>query len=94
MKLSSQSFLKLPEFNNPFKVAVDACGVRIGAVLSQGGHPVEFFSEKLSPSRQLWSTYEQELYALVKALKHWDHYLLSKEFILLTDLLSLKYLQA
>ena len=55
---------------------------------------IEFFSEKLSPSRQNWSTYEQELYALVRALKQWEHYLLSKEFVLLTDNFSLKYLQA
>ena len=93
-KLASQPVLKLPKFDSPFKVAVDASGVGIGAVLSQEGHPVEFFSEKLSPSRQNWSTYEQELYALVRALKQWEHYLLSKEFVLLTDHFSLKYLQA
>ena len=66
---------------------------RIGAALTQGGHPVEFFSEKLSP-RQNWSTYEQKLHALVRVLKQWEHYLLSKEFVLLTDHFSLKYLQA
>lgn len=40
------------------------------------------------------STYEQELYALVRALKQWEHYLLCKEFILLADHFSLKYLQS
>lgn len=55
---------------------------------------MEFFSEKPSSSRQAWSTYELELYALVRALKQWEHYLLFKELILLTDHFSLKYLQA
>ena len=68
-KFVSQLVLKLPEFDNPFEVAIDASGVEIGVVLSQGGHPVEFFSEKLSRSRQNWSTYEQKLYSLVRALK-------------------------
>lgn len=53
MKLNSQPVLKLAEFNNSFEVVVDACGAGIETVLSQGGHPVvEFFSEKLSSSRQ------------------------------------------
>lgn len=36
----------------------------IGVVLLQG-QVVEFFSEKLSDARQKWSTYKQELYAIV-----------------------------
>ena len=58
LKLNSHLVLKLPEFDSSFEVAVDACGAQIGAVLSQVGHPVEFFSEKLNISRQSWSTYE------------------------------------
>ena len=69
-------------------------GLGIGAVLSQEGHPLEYFSEKLSTSRQNWSTYEQELYALVRALKQWEHYLLANTFILLTDHFSLKFLNS
>ncbi|TYJ95781.1 Integrase, catalytic core [Cucumis melo var. makuwa] len=92
--LSNSPVLKLPDFSQAFEVVVDACGIGIGAVLSQQGHPIEYFSEKLSKSRQSWSTYEQELYALVRALKQWEHYLLSREFILLTDHFSLKYLHS
>ena len=93
-RLASSPVLQLPDFSSPFEVAVDACGTGIGAVLSQQCHPIEYLSEKLSPTRQTWSTYEQELYALVRALKQWEHYLLSKEFVLLTDHFSLKYLQS
>ncbi|TYJ99684.1 serine/threonine-protein kinase TIO-like [Cucumis melo var. makuwa] len=62
-------FDDLLDFTLTFEVAVDACGMGIGAVLSRKGHSIEYFSEKLSSSRQSWSTYEHELYALVRALK-------------------------
>ena len=48
----------------------DASVVGINAVLSLIGRPVAFFNEKLSDSRNKWSTYELEVYALVQALKH------------------------
>lgn len=68
-RLTSSPILQLSNFASPFEVAVDACGTEIGAELSQQGHPIEYFSKKLSTTRQSWSTYEQELYALVRALK-------------------------
>lgn len=48
-KLSNTPVLGLPDFSQPFEVAVDASGIGIGAVLSQKGHPLEYFSEKLTP---------------------------------------------
>ncbi|KAL0554786.1 hypothetical protein IC582_008714 [Cucumis melo] len=56
--LSSSPVLKLLDFSQAFEVAVDACGTGIGVVISQQGHSIAYFSEKLSKSRQSWSTYE------------------------------------
>ena len=50
-RLTSSPILQLPDFASPFEVAVDACRTGIGAVLSQQGHPIEYFSEKLCTSR-------------------------------------------
>lgn len=93
-KLSTVPVQVLPNFEKPFEVETDASMVGIGAVLLQDGRPVEFFSEKLSDTRQRWSTYEQELYAIVQALKHWEYYLLPKEFVLHSDHHSLKFLNS
>ncbi|KAA0050453.1 retrotransposon protein, putative, unclassified [Cucumis melo var. makuwa] len=50
-KLSNNPVLKLLDFSQPFEVAVDACGTGIEVILPQTGHPIEYFSKKLSPSR-------------------------------------------
>ncbi|PON61866.1 hypothetical protein PanWU01x14_142840, partial [Parasponia andersonii] len=93
-KLCSAPVLALPNFDKPFQVETDASMIGIGTVLTQEGKSIKFFSEKLSESRQHWSTYEQELYAVVRALKQWDHYLLHQKFILYSDHHSLQFLNS
>ena len=71
----------------------DASGIGIGAVLMQEGKPIAYFSEKLSGAALNYSTYDKEMYALVRALETWQHYLLPKEFVIHTDHESLKHLK-
>ncbi|GKV41594.1 hypothetical protein SLEP1_g49100 [Rubroshorea leprosula] len=93
-KLTETSVLALPNFDLMFEVDCDASNVGIGAMLSQEGQPIAFFSEKLNDTKLRYSTYDKEFYAIVRALEHWSHYLLSKEFILHSDHEALKHLNS
>jgi Reverse transcriptase (RNA-dependent DNA polymerase)/RNase H-like domain found in reverse transcriptase len=91
-KMTATLILALPNFKNIFELKCDASGVGIGAVLNQEGRPITFFSEKLSDSCKNYTTYHKEFYAIVRALGHWRHYLISKEFILYSDHEALKFI--
>lgn len=90
-RLTSAPILVLPDFSQPFELHCDVLKIGIGAVLSQSGRPVAYFSEKLSGAKLCFSTYDIEFYAIVQA-KHWRHYLFQQEFVLYTDHDSLKHL--
>ena len=77
-----------------FEVNYDASQVCVGGVLSQDGHPVAYFSEKLNDSRKKYSSYDLEYYAVVQALHHWHHYLIGKEFMLYSDHEALQHLNS
>ena len=81
-------------FDKLFVVECDASHAGIGAVLSQEGRPVAFFSEKLTDAKKRYSTYDLEFYALVRALHHWQHYLLHREFVVYSDHQALRYLNS
>ncbi|XP_059283567.1 uncharacterized protein LOC132037124 [Lycium ferocissimum] len=60
----------------------------------QDQKPIAFFSEKLKGATLNDSTYDLELYALIRALGNWQDYLWPKEFVVRTDHESLKHLKA
>lgn len=90
--LVSAPVLALPDFSKGFTIETDASSTGIGAVLSQGGHPIAYISKALGPKAQAMSTYEKECMALILAVTKWKPYLQHKEFTILTDHHSLIHL--
>ena len=79
--------LALPDFTKPFtmEVVCDASLVGIGAVLMQDGRPLAYESRKLTDAEVKWTTSEQELWAVIHALKTWRCYLEGLPFKVITD---------
>ena len=90
--LACEPVLAAPDFGAPFKLAVDACDVGIGAVLLQADaagldKPVAYFSRKLNKHQKAYSTIEKEALALVLAVQHFEIYLSSSsgDVVIYTD---------
>jgi transposase InsO family protein len=93
-KLTHAPLLQLPNFDKTFELECDASGIGLGGVLLQEGKPVAYFSEKLSGPSLNYSIYDKELYALVRTLETWQHYLWPKEFVIHSDHESLKHIRS
>ncbi|RDY03944.1 Retrovirus-related Pol polyprotein from transposon 17.6, partial [Mucuna pruriens] len=92
-KAHSSSNSCFSKFSKSFELECDASSVGIGAVILQERYLIAYFSKKLKGAQLNYSTYDQELYALVKALHTWQHYLLPKEFVIHSDHEALKHLR-
>ena len=93
-KLTHAPLLQLPNFNKTLELECDASGITLGGVLLQDGKPVAYFPDKLSGPSLNYSTYDKVLYALVRTLETWQHYLWPKEFFIDSDHESLKHIKS
>jgi RNase H-like domain found in reverse transcriptase len=49
--MSREVLLAYPDFHNPFIIHSDVSKTQLGAVISQNGRPIAFYSHKLNPAQ-------------------------------------------
>lgn len=83
--MATTHVLALPDFQQPFSIETDACSTSIGAVLTQAGHLVAYYSKTLGIKNQQLSIYEKEFLAIMMAVEKWRAYLQRGPFVIKTD---------
>ena len=67
--MTLESVLRLPDFELPFEVHIDASDRALGGVLVQEGHPIAYESRKLKEAEQRYSANEKEMTVVVHCLE-------------------------
>lgn len=89
--ISKETLLAYPNFNETFDIHTDASHTQLGAVISQDGKPIAFYSRKLNPAQTRYTTTERELLAIVETLKEFRNILLGQQIRVYTDHKNLTY---
>jgi len=94
--ISKAPVLRIFDPDLPTTVETDASGFALGAVLFQTdeygeSRPVAYTSRKLNSAERNYPTHEQELLAVVHALKKWRYYLDGSHFVVYTDHATLQH---
>ena len=83
--ISKNALLAYPDFNEEFVIHTDASDYQLGAVISQKGRPIAFYSRKLRPEQTRYTTTEKELLSIVETLKEFRNILLGMKIVVYTD---------
>ena len=89
--IAEEVMLAYPDFNKPFVIHTDASHYQLGAVISQEGKPIAFYSRKLNPAQTRYTTTERELLSIVETLKEYRNILLGQQIEVFTDHKNLVY---
>lgn len=87
--INAASELQYHDPDSDIVLMVDASNTGIGGALhhdtKDGLRPLAFYSTKLTPAQQKYSTYDRELLAAYLSVKHFKPWLEARHFAILTD---------
>ena len=89
--IGCEVLLAYPDFNAPFEIHTDASKLQIGAVISQKGKPIAFYSRNINSGQQNYTTTEKELLSIVETLKDFCNILLGHHITVYTGHKNLIY---
>ena len=94
--LTSTPILAFPTMKEPFILYADSSQFAIGAVLAQVQNGLKrvicYASKSLNKAQSRYSTTKRELLAIVNYTRHFKHYLLGRQFKIITDHRALQWL--
>ena len=100
MKFTSYPVLRNPNPTKCYIVDTDVLAYALGATISQdftdGRHPIAYYSKSLLPAEQNYNIYDQELLAIISALRAFRHLLLGtqQKFLIRSNHNNLKYFKS
>ena len=83
--ISQDALLAFPDFKKELHLYIDASDEQIGAVLSQEGKPLGFFSKKINQAQSRYTVTQKELLAIVEALNHFRTMVFGHKVKVFTD---------
>ena len=83
--LAREVLLAYPNYSEVFEIFTDASSRQLGAVITQAGRPLAFFSRKLSETQRKYSVTELELLSIVECLKEFKGMLWGQRIKVYTD---------
>jgi len=84
-KLIEAPILILPDMARPFTLFIYASGVAIRAVLNQDGKVIAYESRQMNEAERRHPIFDQELLAIIHAIKIWKHYFKNNDFEVIID---------
>ena len=96
--LTETQILRNPDFDKEFILQTDTSDRGVGGVLSQlddegNDRPISYFSRKLLPREEKYSTIEKECLAIKLGVEAYKVYLIGRRFTVQTDHRSLVWLK-
>lgn len=92
--LTSAPLLTIFQEDFPIELHTDASSLGFGAILIQikvgRQHVIGYFSMRTTSAESKYHSYELETLAVVRAIKHFRHYLYGRKFVIITDCNALK----
>ena len=83
--IGREVLLAYTDFNAPFEIHDDASKLQIGAVISQKGKPIAFYSRNMNSAQQNYTMTEKELLSIVSTLKEFHNILLGHQITVYTE---------